>query len=92
MPEEECCRKTFGESIKDTAKRLLKNPSIVPRAVAEERMEVCRNCNYFKTKSQVCELCGCYLPLKTSMVSMKCPLDKWAEWDRNAYNESENEN
>lgn len=74
----ECCRRSFAASIKDTAARLLADPTIAPRSVASQRMGVCESCDHF-TKSKTCEVCQCYMPLKTTMSNMKCPLDKWIE-------------
>jgi hypothetical protein len=78
----ECCRRSFAASIKDTARRLLEDPSIAPRDVSRQRLEICEGCDRFQEKSRTCELCGCYMPLKTTMSNMKCPLDKWEEWVR----------
>jgi len=76
-----CCRRSFAASIKDTAKRLLENPSVAPRAVAAERLTICEGCDRY-TESKSCELCMCYMPLKTTMANMKCPIDKWTEFKR----------
>ena len=83
MSEEspECCRRSFAASIKDTAKRLLEDPSIAPRRVSMLRMEVCEGCDRY-TEKKTCEICQCYMPLKTTMANMKCPIDKWTEWKR----------
>jgi hypothetical protein len=75
----ECCRKSFGSSIKDTAKRLLQDPTIAPRQVAKERMAICESCDFYRSSSQICEQCGCFMPLKTTMSNLKCPIDKWGE-------------
>jgi hypothetical protein len=81
MSEEapECCRRSFAASIKDTAARLLADPTIAPRAIAAERLAICEECDHY-TASKTCELCQCYMPLKTTMGNMKCPLDKWYEY------------
>ena len=78
----ECCRRSFAASIKDTARRLLEDPTVAPRAVASERMTVCESCDRYRADSKTCEICGCYMPLKTTMANMKCPIDKWEEWHR----------
>jgi hypothetical protein len=78
----ECCRRSFAASIKDTAKRLLEDPTVAPRAVAEERMTICKSCDRFRADKQTCEICGCFMPLKTTMANMACPIDKWEEWKR----------
>jgi hypothetical protein len=77
----ECCRRSFAASIKDTAKRLLEDPSVAPRSVAAERLATCEGCDRY-TESKSCELCMCYMPLKTTMANMKCPIDKWTEYKR----------
>jgi hypothetical protein len=78
----ECCRRSFAASIKDTAKRLLEDPTIAPRAVAKERMTICEQCDRYREQSQTCEICLCFMPLKTASANMKCPIDKWMEWTR----------
>ena len=80
----ECCRRSFAASIKDTAKRLLEDPTVAPRRVASLRMEVCEACDRFVKDKQTCEICLCYMPLKTTMANLRCPLDKWTEWTRDS--------
>ena len=76
----ECCRRSFGASLKDTAARLLADPSIAPRSVHNERMEICVGCDRFDANKQTCDLCGCYMPVKTAMANMRCPQDLWTEY------------
>ena len=76
---DDCCRRSFAASVRDTAKRLLEDPSRAPRGVAMMRLGVCEVCDRY-TPAKTCELCQCYMPLKTQMANMKCPLDKWTEW------------
>jgi hypothetical protein len=84
MTEEapDCCRRSFAASIKDTAKRLLENPSMAPRVVAKERMDICESCDRYTSDSQQCSICLCFMPLKTAAANMRCPIDKWTEWNR----------
>lgn len=78
----ECCRRSFAASIKDTAARLLADPTVAPRRVALLRMEVCESCDRYRQDKQTCEVCGCFMPLKTTMANMECPIQKWTEWKR----------
>jgi hypothetical protein len=80
----ECCRRSFGASIKDTAARLLADPTIAPRQVAKDRLAICESnvCGAFNERGSTCERCGCYMPLKTTMANMRCPIDHWTEWMR----------
>jgi hypothetical protein len=78
----DCCRRSFGASLKDTAARLLADPSIAPRSVHNERMEICQKCDRFDPDKQTCELCGCFMPVKTAMANMRCPQDLWLEYKK----------
>jgi hypothetical protein len=78
----ECCRRSFAASIRDTAKRLLEDPTVAPRAVAAERLSICEGCDRYRAETGQCEICLCYMKLKTTMANMRCPIDKWTEWTR----------
>jgi hypothetical protein len=78
----DCCRRSFAASIKDTARRLLEDPTIAPREVSRQRLEICEKCDFYQSNSKICDQCGCFLPLKTTMANMKCPIDKWTEHNR----------
>ncbi len=52
------------------------------------RMETCKACEHYVATTMSCgplvteaftdsKLCGCYMPAKTKLRTMKCPLDKW---------------
>jgi len=78
----ECCRRSFAASIKDTARRLLEDPTIAPRDVSRQRLEICEGCDFYRADSKTCDQCGCFMPLKTAAANMRCPIDKWTEWTR----------
>lgn len=80
----ECCRRSFAASIKDTAARLLEDPTVAPRAVAAERMAICEGCDRYRQDKRTCEICGCFMPLKTTMANMECPIQKWTVWKRDS--------
>ena len=42
---------------------------------AEQRIEVCKKCEYY-TKGK-CSICGCVLKYKTKMETERCPINKW---------------
>ena len=44
---------------------------------AAYRMEICQNCEKFN--QNMCDECGCYLPIKTSWKEQECPLGKWPQ-------------
>lgn len=43
----------------------------------EERLKVCRGCEFFKPASQKCRKCGCFMKLKVTLEYAKCPIGKW---------------
>jgi hypothetical protein len=78
-PNEECCRRGFAASIVDTARRMLEDPTVAPRDVAAHRLELCEECDHY-TAAKTCELCKCFMPAKTAMANVKCPIDNWTEY------------
>lgn len=45
--------------------------------VEDNRMNVCRGCEHFNSKRLDCNLCGCYLPDKTTETGESCPDNRW---------------
>lgn len=65
----------------------------VPKAVAAERMKICRGCESFIKPTAQCGECLCFLKVKTALIwdpvesvkQMKdikvvCPREKWGEY------------
>lgn len=73
----ECCRRSFGASLRDSAAEVLKNPKLVPRKVRKERLDVCHSCDHYVEDSDQCDVCLCFMSIKASFEAMDCPLDKW---------------
>ena len=44
---------------------------------SEERMAICKNCEWLRPIINQCKKCGCFMNLKTKIKSTKCPLRKW---------------
>lgn len=42
----------------------------------QERMKICEKCPEL-TRFKTCKICKCFMPAKTLMRNMKCPLGKW---------------
>lgn len=87
---QECCRRSFAASLKDSAKRVLENPKLVPRSVRLDRLEICHSneCGRYLEKTDQCGICQCIMGIKTSFANMRCPLDKWTEWGDTTVEES----
>jgi hypothetical protein len=77
---EECCKRNFIDSLKDSARRVLENPRIVPREVRSQRLQLCHNCDHYLQQTDQCEICQCIMGIKSSFENMRCPLDRWEEF------------
>ena len=75
---DECCKKSFGESLFDTAKRLIADPSFAPQEIQTERLSICESCD--QNSWGRCDLCGCVIDLKVKASNVRCPADKWLEY------------
>lgn len=65
-------------TLKQIALDLIAGRLILSEAeLATERLKVCQECNEFKGFSRQCALCGCFLDLKTRILSEECPISKW---------------
>ena len=76
---QECCRRSFGASLKDSAMQVLKNPKLATRELRAKRLEVCETCPQYLRDTDQCGQCQCIMSLKASFEAMKCPLDKWPD-------------
>ena len=78
--QEKCCSRNFFESLSDTARRALEDPTQAPVEVRKERMAICGQCEFMSHNR--CDLCKCFLPAKTMMANATCPHDppKWTEY------------
>ena len=61
----------------------LLNPSTkyVPSQVYDERLEICKNCEFFLQKSTLCKQCKCFMRIKCAMTHAFCPMGKWLEYE-----------
>jgi len=41
------------------------------------RMDICRSCEFFRSKTETCKKCGCFMKLKTKLERAHCPIGKW---------------
>lgn len=66
-------------TLKDIAIKLLKGelPPMAEGELAAERLKVCVECSHFKKLARQCDLCSCWMDIKTKMLQASCPIDKW---------------
>lgn len=49
----------------------------VSEETKNSRLEICKSCEFFNESLYQCKQCGCFLKIKTSWATEKCPIDKW---------------
>lgn len=45
--------------------------------MSNRRKALCRDCEYHNKILNQCNVCGCFVNLKTKVVNEKCPKGKW---------------
>lgn len=83
---------TFADKISsaaDSAARIVKAAAdpkavfLVPAAVKEARLRICRACEHWQPETSFCKDCACFMPVKAGIAAMICPLKpvpKWTEY------------
>ena len=66
------------EVVKDSVTHL-STPSEVfaNEELKEERMSICKKCEYYSIRQNRCKHCGCWLEHKVKFSSSQCPVHKW---------------
>lgn len=67
----------FATEVKDHVKNGMKNVDVI---TYKKRMESCLKCAHYKETGQ-CDLCGCFMEVKTKWASSFCPKNP-QEWGR----------
>jgi hypothetical protein len=71
----------FLEKVKNVGGALGRFVKIGMKTVSEKtkqkRLSICQGCEYYDKELMKCNVCGCYLEVKTKMASESCPLNKW---------------
>lgn len=49
----------------------------VDSEIFQKRLDICKTCELFDKDQTRCKQCGCFLNVKASWASEKCPVDKW---------------
>lgn len=44
---------------------------------SEERLDICRTCEFYTEGSSQCKMCGCFMDYKSLLPFSSCPLGKW---------------
>ena len=52
---------------------------LVVESLRTRRMNVCKKCEFFLEEYYSCDLCGCFMPIKTFFKFFECPTSKWPQ-------------
>lgn len=50
---------------------------IVQEREKQRRLAICKSCEFIVLEDMRCTKCGCFMAVKTSVASSKCPVGKW---------------
>lgn len=53
------------------------NVKMASESEAIRRSQICRACDRYISITSMCKECGCYMPFKTKLKNMSCPLNHW---------------
>ena len=53
------------------------NVKLASEDEAIRRTKICKECDRFLATTSMCKECGCYMPFKTKLRTMSCPLGHW---------------
>jgi uncharacterized paraquat-inducible protein A len=56
---------------------VVNDPNKVDDAVYEQRLDVCKSCNFYDVEQNRCMRCGCWLKYKARYSAGQCPIGKW---------------
>ena len=51
--------------------------NLAPTAIQEERLAICKQCEFYKEKMARCSKCGCFMAAKVMIEQAKCPIGEW---------------
>jgi len=57
--------------------------------IRQQRVEHCQTCEHI-TMFNTCELCNCFMPMKTKLPGAACPKGKWSAVNASAEQEQIN--
>lgn len=47
------------------------------RSVTEKRRSICKACPHYFGITGQCNICGCFIRLKSTLKNQSCPINKW---------------
>lgn len=57
------------------------NALFVSEEVSQQRLDICKTCEYYDDSQVRCKHCGCFLNQKVKFALDSCPINKWSVSD-----------
>jgi hypothetical protein len=54
-------------------------PILAMEEIREQRLAICKSCDFYFEPTGQCKKCGCFVKTKTAVARAKCPMYKWVE-------------
>lgn len=73
---------SFAEKLKARLNKLenaalSKIADVADDKLADQRLNICKECPFYISLTHQCKKCGCIMNLKTKLKDAKCPVGKW---------------
>jgi hypothetical protein len=65
--------------VKDVIDVTHKTNVYVNENVKNERMNICKRCDFYHARQNRCKHCGCWLEHKVKFSISECPIGKWGQ-------------
>lgn len=49
----------------------------IEKNIAQDRYDLCKQCEHFNKITAICRECGCFMKLKVKFINSVCPINKW---------------
>ena len=70
--------KNLANLAKDVATNFIDNGEVfASKTIQNERLDLCKNCDWYDSKESRCKHCGCFMEQKVKYAASTCPIFKW---------------
>ena len=77
LPPVKTMAKNFAKSVFQEIGSKIQRINSLSQEETERRLNICQSCDKFRPSDGRCGMCGCFMKIKTSWQSQKCPIGKW---------------
>lgn len=60
-----------------TLKLMMRLMAFTTKDEQKKRLDICRSCDRIIKATMTCKECGCFMKVKTTLKTARCPKNKW---------------